>query len=166
MFPNQDEIPKGGYGNLIALPLQGKAVKEGHSVFVDEDFKPFDDQWRFLSSIKKIDEKSIRSAIREIENQLLDFVEKDESQISDNNIQNNINENHDIFEDLLNIEPNTSNDNINQINDEFLNESKEIQEEIEEDIEKPNINIDVDSIIVDNNITDDEFFDDFFGDDE
>ncbi|MBO4639941.1 MAG: type III restriction endonuclease subunit R, partial [Treponema sp.] len=33
-FPNQDEIPKGGYGNLIALPLQGKAVKEGHSVFV------------------------------------------------------------------------------------------------------------------------------------
>ena len=67
MFPNQDEIPKGGYGNLIALPLQGKAVKEGHSVFVDEDFKPFDDQWRFLSSIKKIDEKSIRSAIREIE---------------------------------------------------------------------------------------------------
>lgn len=80
MFPNQDEIPKGGYGNLIALPLQGKAVKEGHSVFVDEDFKPFDDQWRFLSSIKKIDEKSIRSAIREIENQLLDFVEKDESE--------------------------------------------------------------------------------------
>ncbi|MCI7567729.1 MAG: DEAD/DEAH box helicase family protein [Treponema sp.] len=78
MFPNQDEIPKGGYGNLIAVPLQGKAVKEGHSVFVDEDFKPFDDQWRFLSSIKKIDEKSIRSAIREIENQLLDFVEKDE----------------------------------------------------------------------------------------
>lgn len=80
MFPNQDEIPKGGYGNLIALPLQGKAVIEGHSVFVDEDFKPFDDQWRFLSSIKKIDEKSIRSAIREIENQLLDFVEKDESE--------------------------------------------------------------------------------------
>ena len=80
MFPNQNEIPKGGYGNLIALPLQGKAVKEGHSVFVDEAFKPFDDQWRFLSSIKKIDEKSIRSAIREIENQLPVFVEKDESE--------------------------------------------------------------------------------------
>ncbi len=102
----------------------------------------------------------------EILNSLNPFVEKDESQISDNNIQNNISEKHDIFEDLLKIEPNTSNDNISQINDEFLNESKEIQEEIEEDIEKPNINIDVDSIIVDNNITDDEFFDDFFGDDE
>ena len=80
MFPNQDEIPKGGYGNLIALPLQGKAVKEGHSVFVDEDFKPFDDQWRFLSSIKKIDEKSIREAIREIENLVPVFVERDESE--------------------------------------------------------------------------------------
>ena len=80
MFPNQDEIPKGGYGNLIALPLQGKAVKEGHSVFVDDAFKPFDDQWRFLSSIKKIDEKSIREAIREIENLVPVFVERDESE--------------------------------------------------------------------------------------
>ena len=80
MFPNQDEIPKGGYGNLIALPLQGKAVKEGHSVFVDDAFKPFDDQWRFLSSIKKIDEKSIRGLIREIEKLIPDFVEKDESE--------------------------------------------------------------------------------------
>ncbi|MCR5400023.1 MAG: DEAD/DEAH box helicase family protein [Treponema sp.] len=81
MFPNQDEIPKGGYGNLIALPLQGKAVKEGHSVFVDDDFKPFDDQWRFLSSINKVDEKSIRNAIRKINNLVSDFVEKDESEL-------------------------------------------------------------------------------------
>ena len=80
MFPNQDEIPKGGYGNLIALPLQGKAVKEGHSVFVDDAFKPFDDQWRFLNSIKKIDEKSIRGVIREIEKLIPDFIEKDESE--------------------------------------------------------------------------------------
>ena len=80
MFPNQDEIPKGGYGNLIALPLQGKAVKDGHSVFTDDTFKPFDDQWRFLSSIYKVEEKSIRSAIREINNLVLDFVEKDENE--------------------------------------------------------------------------------------
>ena len=77
MFPNQDEIPKGGYGNLIALPLQGKAVKKDHSVFVDEDFKLFDDQWRFLSSIKKIDEKSIRDSIKEIDNLVPNFLEKD-----------------------------------------------------------------------------------------
>lgn len=81
LFPNQDEIPNGGYGNLIALPLQGKAVKEGHSVFVDDDFKPFDDQWKFLSSVKKIEERTMRNAIRGIENQLPDFVEKDETEL-------------------------------------------------------------------------------------
>ena len=80
MFPNQDEIPKGGYGNLIALPLQGKAVKEGHSVFVDEDFKPFADQWRFLSSIKRGDEKSIKGVIREIEKLVPNFVEQNETE--------------------------------------------------------------------------------------
>ena len=78
MFPNQDEIPNGGYGNLIALPLQGKAVREGHSVFVDETFKPYDDQWLFLSSILKIDEKIIRSVIKEVESQIPDFVEKED----------------------------------------------------------------------------------------
>ncbi|EMB45606.1 hypothetical protein HMPREF9729_01358 [Treponema denticola ASLM] len=57
MFPNQDSIPKGGYGNLIALPLQGQAVKNKCSVFVDEDFIPFDDQWNYLSSIKKLSAK-------------------------------------------------------------------------------------------------------------
>ena len=80
-FPNQDEIQKGGYGNLIALPLQGKAVKEGHSVFVDENFIPYDDQWAHLSSVQKIDEKKIRRALAEIEKQIPDFVEKDEYNI-------------------------------------------------------------------------------------
>ena len=88
IFPNQDEIPKGGYGNLIALPLQGKAVKEGHSVFVDEDFKPFDDQWRFLSSIKKIDEKTIRGVIIEIENVVPNFIEKGENEFEAPNERN------------------------------------------------------------------------------
>ena len=79
-FPNQDEIPKGGYGNLIALPLQGRAVKGGHSVFVDENFIPYPDQWKFLSDIQKISEKIIRKVISEIENSLPDFVEKDETE--------------------------------------------------------------------------------------
>lgn len=68
MFPNQDEIPKGGYGNLIALPLQGKAVKENRSVFVDENFTPFSDQWKYLSSVQKIslaEIKNISSRIAE-----------------------------------------------------------------------------------------------------
>lgn len=66
MFPNQDEMPKGGYGNLIALPLQGHSVKQGHSVFVDDDFRPFDDQWAYLSSVQKLKEKDLNRAIKEL----------------------------------------------------------------------------------------------------
>ena len=66
MFPNQDSIPKGGYGNLIALPLQGQAVKNKYSVFVDEDFIPFNDQWAYLSSVKKLSEKDLETCCIEI----------------------------------------------------------------------------------------------------
>ncbi len=79
MFPNQDEIPKGGYGNLIALPLQGKSVKQEHSVFVNDNFLPYDDQWQFLSSVQKIDEKLLRKTLSKIEKSIPDFTEKDES---------------------------------------------------------------------------------------
>lgn len=60
MFPNQDEIPNGGYGNLIALPLQGRVVKEKHSVFTDEYFLPYDDQWKYLSSVQKLSESGTK----------------------------------------------------------------------------------------------------------
>lgn len=58
-FPNQDRLPEGGFGNLIALPLQGRARKAGNSVFVDEEFLPFKDQWAYLYGIKKIDESVV-----------------------------------------------------------------------------------------------------------
>ena len=89
-FPNQDEIPKGGYGNLIALPLQGRAVKEGHSVFIDESFVPHEDQWAFLSSVQKVSERTVRKTISEIENSLSDFVEKDEPENTNRNNDINI----------------------------------------------------------------------------
>lgn len=54
LFPTQDSITSDGLGNLVALPLQGAAVREGNSVFVDDDFRPFDDQWAFLSSVEKV----------------------------------------------------------------------------------------------------------------
>ena len=66
MFPNQDEMPKGGYGNLIALPLQGHSVKQGHSVFVNDDFRPLDDQWAYLSSVQKLKEKDLNRAVKEL----------------------------------------------------------------------------------------------------
>lgn len=53
-FPSQDTLPKGGFGNLIALPLQKKPREEGNSLFLDENFSPYPDQWSFLSSIRRM----------------------------------------------------------------------------------------------------------------
>ena len=53
-FPNQDFMPPGGFGNLVALPLQGRARKDGNSVFVDEDFIPLTDQWEYLQRMTKM----------------------------------------------------------------------------------------------------------------
>lgn len=54
MFPCQDTLPNGGFGNLIALPLQGQARKKGNSLFVDEAFHPYTDQWAYLSAMQKL----------------------------------------------------------------------------------------------------------------
>ena len=54
MFPNQDRMPKGGFGNLIALPLQVAAARNGGSLFVDDQLKPYTDQWTFLSGAQKL----------------------------------------------------------------------------------------------------------------
>lgn len=56
LFPNQDTLPKGGLGNLIALPLQLVARKNNNSVFIDENFEPYPDQWGYLNSIQKLSE--------------------------------------------------------------------------------------------------------------
>lgn len=53
-FPNQDRMPEGGFGNLVALPLQGQARKKGNSVFVNEDFQAYADQWSYLASFQKV----------------------------------------------------------------------------------------------------------------
>lgn len=53
-FPNQDFMPAGGFGNLVALPLQGRARKDGNSVFVNDDFVPFADQWSYLQNMEKM----------------------------------------------------------------------------------------------------------------
>jgi len=53
-FPSQDTMPKGGFGNLIALPLQAVPRKIGNSVFIDSDFRPYPEQWEFLSTIERV----------------------------------------------------------------------------------------------------------------
>ena len=54
LFPNQDTLPHGGFGNLIALPLQRAARKQDNTVFLDGAFVPWPDQWAFLASVRKI----------------------------------------------------------------------------------------------------------------
>lgn len=54
LFPNQDTMPKGGFGNLIALPLQKIPMENGNSVFIDGDFNPYPDQWIYLSTVKRM----------------------------------------------------------------------------------------------------------------
>jgi superfamily II DNA or RNA helicase len=53
-FPSQDTMPKGGFGNLIALPLQGVPRKVGNSVFIDANFQPYADQWAFLAALERV----------------------------------------------------------------------------------------------------------------
>ena len=63
LFPNQDSMPKGGFGNLIALPLQKTPRESGCSVFVDGDLQPYRDQWAFLASIQSMAAHDIEPTI-------------------------------------------------------------------------------------------------------
>jgi superfamily II DNA or RNA helicase len=63
LFPNQDTMPKGGFGNLIALPLQKGPREMGFSVFVDAYLSPYPDQWAFLASIQPMVAHDIESTI-------------------------------------------------------------------------------------------------------
>lgn len=63
-FPNQDYLSEGGFGNLVALPLQGQARRKENSVFVDNDFFVYKDQWAFLYNLKKIQESTIDQLLR------------------------------------------------------------------------------------------------------
>lgn len=63
LFPNQDTLPKGGFGNLIALPLQKIPRERGASVFVDDALQPYIDQWAFLASMQSMAPQAIESTI-------------------------------------------------------------------------------------------------------
>jgi len=63
LFPNQDIMPEGGFGNLIALPLQYQARQQGNSQFVDINLLTYADQWRFLSHLKTISLKQLNALL-------------------------------------------------------------------------------------------------------
>lgn len=82
LFPNQDTIAKGGFGNLIALPLQKVARESENSEFIDEAFQSYKDQWQFLSSIRKIDEGELDLYILQLRrgNELGDLRKEDDEE--------------------------------------------------------------------------------------
>jgi len=67
LFPNQDRLSGKGFGNLIALPLQGQAARKGHTLFLNPDsgfVKPFGNQWELLTNLKKVDEPGLDELIK------------------------------------------------------------------------------------------------------
>ena len=66
-FPSQDTLPRGGFGNLIALPLQHEPRKAGNSVFVDAESNPYADQWAHLSQLGRITSKQAESLVEQAE---------------------------------------------------------------------------------------------------
>jgi len=85
LFPNQDTMPTGGFGNLIALPLQKESRSKGNSSFVDKEFKVFPDQWNYLSNITKIAQHRVEEYISEFSKNtdiLGDLIKADEEEES------------------------------------------------------------------------------------
>lgn len=63
LFPSQDTLPKAGFGNLIALPLQRAAREHGNTPFLDERLEPYEDQWSFLASLPRITPRRLRELV-------------------------------------------------------------------------------------------------------
>ncbi|MCJ7570184.1 MAG: DEAD/DEAH box helicase [Anaerolineales bacterium] len=66
-FPSQDTMPRGGFGNLIALPLQKGPREKGNTVFLDENFVPYPDQWAFLSSVHRMNREDVENIVQDAE---------------------------------------------------------------------------------------------------
>lgn len=68
-FPNQDFVPSGGFGNLIALPLQKKARAFGNTEFIDPDdpeLRPYPDQWDFLSRVDRVMPAALEALLEKV----------------------------------------------------------------------------------------------------
>ncbi|MCJ7628046.1 MAG: hypothetical protein MUO50_06610, partial [Longimicrobiales bacterium] len=65
LFPNQDTMPRGGFGNLIALPLQYQPRQRGNTVFMDEGWNPLPDQWAFLAALPRLSPSRVEDIARD-----------------------------------------------------------------------------------------------------
>lgn len=66
LFPNQDILPEGGFGNLIALPLQREARQAGNSAFVDKELNVIEDQWQYLAQIERLSRPALNKVLSQI----------------------------------------------------------------------------------------------------
>ena len=64
MLPAQNHVPDGGIGNLIALPLQGQALKEGNSAFIDENWNAYSNQWKALMETKRLSKEKLEKFMK------------------------------------------------------------------------------------------------------
>jgi superfamily II DNA or RNA helicase len=67
LFPNQDTMPQGGFGSLIALPLQKKPREKGNSIFLNKDCIPYSDQWAYLSTLGRMSPNEVEAIVGEAE---------------------------------------------------------------------------------------------------
>jgi len=67
LFPNQDHRPTGGFGNLIALPLQHGPRQRGDTAFIDERFVPYPDQWAYLSSLQRLSPTQLTACLERLD---------------------------------------------------------------------------------------------------
>lgn len=83
MLPAQNHVPDGGIGNLIALPLQGQALREGNSAFIDENWNAYPNQWKALMQTKRLSKKRLEECIKNwmSENPLESDVENEETRL-------------------------------------------------------------------------------------
>ena len=84
ILPNQDTMPKGGFGNLIALPFQGNSSKGGNTVFVDKYFEPQKDQLEILANIKRLKSDDVYKFVDKFKED--DFKEPEIEEIADDDI--------------------------------------------------------------------------------
>ena len=80
MLPAQDKLPEGGVGNLIALPLQGKALKDGNSAFIDSNWNAYPNQWEVLWSKPRLSKEFIELKIREWTSFVDDMIEAEDDE--------------------------------------------------------------------------------------
>jgi len=86
-FPNQDTLPKGGFGNLIALPLQRRPRENGNTLFLNRDLEPYSDQWEYLCRLKRVSPGQVDFIVNEAaqSGKIMDVRMSDSEQDDDQN---------------------------------------------------------------------------------